>query len=172
MLIPKNILVPVDFSEFSEKVLKHAIDIANQFKARVYILHVAETKLIQCIDDYCLHQELIKQMAGDKVVQLSADYALSDKMVKGIEDGMIQSATRKVQDMINNIPESKDIEIIIDVKSGPPHNEIIREQKERNIDLIIMSSSGKAGLQKYFLGSTAEKVVRAASCSVMVVKVN
>lgn len=169
MLIPKNILVPLDFSESSDELLEHAMDIANQLKAKLYVLHVVETKLIQCIDDYCLNQELVKQLAADRAAQITDDYPISGLMIKKMEEDMVQSAGAKLQSFINGMPESKNLEIIIKVRSGVAHSEIINEQQEQGIDLIIMSSKGKAGLQEY-LGSTAEKVVRGATCSVMVVK--
>ncbi|MGP8050292.1 MAG: universal stress protein [Desulfobaccales bacterium] len=169
MLIPKNILVPLDFSESSDRLLEQAFAIASQFKARVYVLHVVETKLIQCIDDYCLNQELVKQLAANRASQISDDYSVTPLLVRRMEEEMFQSSRARLQELINRNPQSQNLETVIKVRSGVAYSEIIAEQREQSIDLIIMSSLGKGGLQEY-LGSTAEKVVRGATCSVMVIK--
>ncbi len=169
MLIPRKILVPLDFSESSAELLEDALDLASQFKAKVYLLHVIETKLIQCIDDYCLNQELVQQLAGDRAAQITDDYPISGLLVQKMEEDMARSAREKLQAMLEAIPANRNLETVIKVRTGAPAAEITREQQEQGIDLIIMASRGRAGLQEY-LGSTAEKVVRGATGSVMVVK--
>ena len=49
-----------------------------------------------------------------------------------------------------------------------PHEFIIREAKEKNIDLIVMGTHGRTGLEKLLIGSVAERVVGHAPCAVMV----
>jgi nucleotide-binding universal stress UspA family protein len=169
MLIPKKILVPLDFSESSDKLLEYAVDMARQFKAKLEVLHVVETKLIQCIDDYCLNQELVKQLAANRAAQITDDYPVSAMMVDRMEKDMVQSAMTRLQAMIDRIPADKPLETTIKARSGVAFREILDEQRAQGVDLIVMSSRGKAGMQEY-LGSTAEKVVRGATCSVMVVK--
>jgi universal stress protein A len=169
MLIPKKILVPLDFSESSDKLLEYAVDMARQFKAKLEVLHVVETKLVQCIDDYCLNQELVKQLAANRAAQITDDYPISAMMVDRMEKDMVQSAMAKLQAMIDRIPEGKTLETTVKVRNGVASSEIIAEQQAQGVDLVVMSSRGKAGMQEY-LGSTAEKVVRGATCSVTVVK--
>jgi len=55
------------------------------------------------------------------------------------------------------------------VRTGHSYNTILEVAKEKNADLIIIASH-RPGLQDYFLGSTAAKVVRHANCSVLVVR--
>ncbi len=55
------------------------------------------------------------------------------------------------------------------VLSGSAHNTILRYAEEQNVDLIIVGSH-KPGLQDYFLGSTAARVVRHAKCTVLVAR--
>jgi nucleotide-binding universal stress UspA family protein len=56
------------------------------------------------------------------------------------------------------------------IRLGTAHTEIVRIARELGIDLIILSTKGRTGLAHVFLGSTAEKVVRHASCPVLVVR--
>ncbi len=53
---------------------------------------------------------------------------------------------------------------------GEAASEIVRVAKEREVDLVVISSHGRTGLGRMLFGSTAEAVVRHASCPVLVVK--
>jgi len=53
---------------------------------------------------------------------------------------------------------------------GEAASEIVRVAKERKVDLIVISSHGRTGLGRIIFGSTAESVVRHATCPVLVVK--
>jgi nucleotide-binding universal stress UspA family protein len=53
---------------------------------------------------------------------------------------------------------------------GVPFQEIVEAAKARQVDLIVMGTHGHTGLMYVFLGSVAEKVVRLAPCSVLVVR--
>ena len=54
MLAPTKILVPTDFSEYSDKALRQALDIAEQYNAKVYVLHVIRERMIDRFDEYGL----------------------------------------------------------------------------------------------------------------------
>ncbi|MBF0497256.1 MAG: universal stress protein, partial [Deltaproteobacteria bacterium] len=58
----------------------------------------------------------------------------------------------------------------IHILSGHPATEIINFVKEKDIDVLVMGAHGLTGLAYVFFGSTAEKVVRRAPCSVLVVR--
>ena len=53
---------------------------------------------------------------------------------------------------------------------GDPAGEIVRYATDAGIDLIVMGTHGRTGLERLLLGSVAEKVMRDANCSVLVVK--
>jgi nucleotide-binding universal stress UspA family protein len=145
MFTPKNILVPTDFSDFSDKALKKAVDIASQYKATIYLLHVVD-KVIQCAVDYCIDYTLVEQ----------------------IEQQSIKFAEEKLQKEADAIA-AKDIKIIFDVKKGDTYETILKEQQDKGIDLIVIASHGKTGLIHH-LGSVADKVVRGAKCPVLLIK--
>ena len=58
-------------------------------------------------------------------------------------------------------------EVVLD---GYPSNEIIDFAENNNIDLIVMGTLGKTGLERFLIGSVAEKVVRGSKVPVMVVR--
>jgi len=65
MFAPKNILVPTDFSEHSDRALAEAVDIARRHKARIYLLHVLGV-VRQCVSDYCMPADLLEDVRADR----------------------------------------------------------------------------------------------------------
>ena len=147
MFAPKKILVPTDFSKFSDEALIQALDIAKKYKAKLYLLHVIDV-IQQCAVDYCMDQQTLD--------------SLEKQTIKASED-MIQKQMKKVA-------KSTDVEIVSDVKKGTPYEEILKEQQAKKIDLIVIASHGHTGLMGHLIGSVAEKVARGAKCPVILVK--
>jgi nucleotide-binding universal stress UspA family protein len=147
MFTPKSILVPTDFSEFSDRAVQQAADIAEQNNAKVFLLHVVD-KLQQCAIDYCIPLETMMKVQSD-----------SEK-----------EAAKKMQEEVDKIVKAKKIEVVFDVKSGTPYEEILREQQERKADLIVIASHGRTGILKSLIGSVAERVMREANCPVLLVR--
>jgi nucleotide-binding universal stress UspA family protein len=56
------------------------------------------------------------------------------------------------------------------VRAGLPSHEIVETAKELDVDLIVIATHGYAGWKHFCIGSTAERVVRAAPCPVLVVR--
>lgn len=146
-MLQKKILVPTDFSEYSDAALKYAIDLAKQGGGKIYLLHVVHV-VQACAVDYCFDQATLDML--EKKSSSSAD----DMMKRQLE----------------LFPDAKSIDITTDVRQGMPYEEILNEQQAKDIDLIVMSSHGKTGLLGHLLGSVAEKVMKKASCPVLLVR--
>lgn len=147
MFSPQLILVPTDFSDFSDKAVSLAVEIAERTNAKIYLLHVVD-KLQQCAIDYCFPAEEMQR----------------------IESGSIKEAVKKMQEEVRKIVQSKKIDVTCDVKVGVPYEEILNEQRGRKADLIVIASHGRTGIMKSLIGSVAERVVRGATCPVMVAR--
>ena len=148
MLKPTKILVPTDFSEYSDKALKQALDIAKQYGAKVFLLHVIHEELHQCVVDYCLTQGQFDQ--------------LKSQMTAGAEQNLDQQVAK--------FPQSKEVEVSTDVKLGIPYEAILKEEQEKGIDLIVIASLGRSGVAKYIIGSVARNVLKGAKCPVLLTK--
>jgi len=146
MFAPKKILVPTDFSEFSDNALRYACDIARDHGSSVRLLHVVEV-IQQCMGDYCL----------------------DGAMVADIQAKVIESSEALIDGQIKRIVKPGDVAVLTEVKQGIPYVEILVEQEDRGIDLVVMASHGKTGILSHF-GSVTYKVVRGAKCPVLVVK--
>jgi nucleotide-binding universal stress UspA family protein len=73
---------------------------------------------------------------------------------------------------VKRVVKSKDVHIISEVQEGVPYEEIVKEQKAKKVDLIVIASHGRTGLLSHLIGSVAEKVARSATCLVLLVRVN
>lgn len=148
MFDPRNILVPTDFSAESDRAFLTALEIAGKGRARVFLLHVISRMVQMCMSDYCIDQNV-------------ADRVLNEGIVFSNE---------KLKETVARFPESRSVKVIPDLRQGQPHEEILREADERKIDLIVISSHGRTGLKKYFIGSVAEKVMKEARCPVLLIR--
>ncbi len=146
MFAPKNILVPTDFSEFSDNALRYACDIAKQHMSSIRLFHVVEV-IQQCVADYCLDAALVADVQGK----------------------VIESAQELMGKQIERVVKAEKIEIVTELVQGIPHREILEEQERRKIDLVVIASHGKTGILSH-LGSVTDKVMRGAKCPVLVVK--
>jgi universal stress protein A len=146
MFSPKNILVPTDFSDFSDKALGIACDLAREHNSSVRLLHVVEV-IQQCVADYCLDSAIV-----------------SDVQTK-----IVESATNLLQKQLAKVVPSGDVAVAPDLRQGIPHREILKAQETLGIDLIVIASHGKTGILGH-LGSVTDKISRAAKCPVLVVR--
>jgi universal stress protein A len=147
MAAVKKILVPTDFSKFSDSALKQAVEMAKQYKAKIYLFHVIHV-VQQCTEGYCF----------------------DDATVENIEQQSTQSSLDMMQKQIRRVVKSSDVDILSDVRKGTPYQEILKEQQDKKIDLIVIATHGRTGLIGYLLGSVAEKVTRHATCPVFLVR--
>lgn len=138
----QNIVIATDGSENSLRAISYGIKLAKLSGATVYALHV--------IDTYSLSQSWT---AGRETM-----YEVLKK------DG--QKATLKVKEC----GEAPGVEVKEVLLEGHPSNEIIDFAENNNIDLIVMGTLGKTGLDRYLMGSVAEKVVRNSKVPVLVVR--
>jgi nucleotide-binding universal stress UspA family protein len=141
----KKILFATDFSEGSSSALPYAVDLAKRYGAKLYLVHV--------IYD-------VAKTAGWYVPHTSFDEILSD-MEKSAKESLKKT-------FIDEMRGFKDIEHVI-IK-GTPHEELAKFAENNQIDLIVVASHGRKGLDRLLFGSTAEQVVRYAPCPVLSVR--
>lgn len=142
----ERILFPTDFSEGSQQALHYAVDFARHYNAKLYILHVVYD---------------IKKATGLYVPHISSDELFKE---------MNEWAMKEIGNCcIEEIRGLSDVEK--KVVKGVPWEEIIHFAENENIDIIVMGTYGRIGVERLIFGNTAERVVRRAPCPVMTVKV-
>ena len=149
MFAPKKILVPTDFSVYSDNAFNVAIDIAKQYKSGIYLLHVIDDGFQQCAVDYCINEDVLQ-----RIYQESG---------KSAQDKLQKDAKKFDHD-------TSGVEITYDVKRGIPYEEILKEQEEKKIDLMVMASHGKTGILHNLMGSVVEKVIRRVKCPLLLIR--
>lgn len=140
-----KILVPVDFSECSNRALDYALAFAGQCDARLILLHVVEP----------------------------AAYPESYMLVATALDDLNQDLLRRAERRLAEISRDKiggRVKCESLVRTGQAYAEIAAAARELEADLIILATHGYTGLKHVLLGSTAERVVRHAPCPVLTVR--
>ncbi len=152
MLRPTKILVPTDFSGYSDKALKQALDIAKEYNSQVYILHVVHEKIHSVLgDDY-------------------SDVSITPEQIKNLKRSMTNKAKDRLRKQIEKFHDLGGIEIVQMVTTGVPYEEINRAQEEMGMDLIVIASIGQSALGRYLIGSVARNVLKGAKCPVLLTK--
>jgi nucleotide-binding universal stress UspA family protein len=142
----KSILFPTDFSEGSSNALNYAVDLSRRYGAKLYIVHVVHT---------------IYNVTGWYVPHTSLDEVYKD-LEKSAQKELESYASEELRGF-------KDIER--KVLTGVPHEVIIKFVKDNKIDLIVMGSHSRKGIDRVLFGSTASQVVRFAPCPVLTVRI-
>ena len=143
MIVLKKILCPVDHSECSYLALKYAISLALKDEAKLYLMHVIDTRLY------------------DTEIYKFSPYKLDEIDMNKIHEDLIKSLPEGTMDVL-------EVETI--VIKGIPFHETINAATEIGADLIVIGTHGRTGLSHVVMGSVAEKVVRKASCPVLTVR--
>ena len=147
MFKPKTILVPTDFSAHSEKALQQAVELADSFGSKIHLVHVTA----QDAD----HMPM---------------FFLDDEKLGEVKKHLAEYNAQQMQTKVDKYLKDKTIDFTVHERVGAPYDEILKLSDELKVDLIVISSKGKSSLEGFFFGSTTEKVVRKASCSVFVVR--
>ncbi|MDD5200441.1 MAG: universal stress protein [Terrimicrobiaceae bacterium] len=136
-----TILAPTDFSDTSKKALEYTVSLARQFKSKITLLHAITP---------------LPYPADMTYVPLGQGFPVEP--VRKKLNGIAESA----------IPAELLGEVV--VRLGTPHEVITEFARESGMDLIVIGTHGCTDLSHIFMGSTAERVVRHATCPVLVVR--
>ncbi|MFC4245843.1 universal stress protein [Natribaculum luteum] len=136
----ERILFPTDGSETTEHALEHAIDLADRYDAELHVLYVVDATIFaDDVDTGAIVEEF--ETAGERIVDDVAGQA-----------------------------RATDLEpVTTAVVRGTPHREILAYADAHDVDLLVMGTHGRAGIERYLLGSVTEKIVRLSEVPVLVV---
>jgi len=136
-----EILVPTDGSPAADAAIEHAVDLADKYDARVHALYVVDGAAYSTLE------------AGSEIVieALEAEGEEATERVAGAADdaGVVATTT---------------------VTTGTAYRTIQDYVGDNDIDLIVMGTHGRQGLDRYLLGSVTERVVRTSDVPVMTVR--
>ncbi len=138
----KQVLVPTDFSECSERALDVAVAIASKFEASITLLHASWLP-----------------PSAYAVYAAGLDWP-TDEMAKAAQSALdvVVAQTQKRYARTDGL-----------IVSGEPWQAILEGAKERHSDLIVMGTHGRRGVSRTLLGSVAEKIVRLSPVPVLTI---
>lgn len=141
----KKILFPTDLTEGSKAALCMAADLVRKYCSKLYVVHVLYD---------------IASATGWYVPHVSIEEVYNDMEKKA--RGQLEKT------MLEELRGYKDMEFA--VLRGNPSQEILKFAGEQDVDLIVMGTHGRTGLDKVIFGSTAQKVVRHSKYPVLTVR--
>jgi nucleotide-binding universal stress UspA family protein len=140
----KNIMVPIDFSDYSKSALKYAAQFAKQFNSKILLIYVVEPMIYP------------------------ADFSMGQVAIPSSDIDLTSRAEEELKKLAAEIDNGIQVDTVI--KTGKPFVEINETASEKDIDLIIIATHGHTGVEHLLFGSTAEKVVRKAPCPVLTLR--
>jgi nucleotide-binding universal stress UspA family protein len=146
MIKIEKILFPTDFSEHSKHAFTYALSFAREYGAQLHMLHVVED-----------------------VQYLANAYMFDVPMMPSFAD-MEENRQKEMEEFIEREVTDASIKIEKSIRHGRPFLEIIQAAKDESVDLIVIATHGRGGLEHVLFGSTAEKVVRKAPCPVLSIR--
>lgn len=136
----ERVLVPTDGSEGVNYAVEHAVDIANTYRAELHALHVVN------------------------VSSLAAE-----TNPRSVIDEFEDAGEEAVAEVANRAADAGVEDVTTDVVHGVPHETILEYIDDADIDLVVMGTHGRTGLDRYLLGSLTEKIVRTSDAPVLTV---
>jgi universal stress protein A len=153
MMLPiHKILCPLDFSDYSVRALKAATELAGIFNAQIITHHVIT--------------DIPSIGTAYGVVNYSPKTINMQKFMEEMEKTSFQELNRLVQQFGSQ-------KIVYDKKVtiGIPADEIVQLAETEHVDLIVLTTHGRTGLSRVFMGSVAEGVIRHAPCPVLSLRI-
>ncbi|CAN5629704.1 universal stress protein [soil metagenome] len=140
----KTILCPTDFSKSSENAVMYAVELAKVNKSKIILMHAYETPVIY---------------TDVTVTGVQLDYEVfRDTAMK-----QLKKFYTKILESVKNIP----FELVL--QQGLPSARTSEIAIEKKVDMIVMASTSTTTVQRFLIGSNASRVLRDATCMVMVV---
>ena len=142
MIEIKKILFPLDLTENSSKILPYVLSIAEKYNSHVYLLHVV--------------QDL------NKWGKLYVPHPSMDTLQKEANAAAKKAMDAVCENQLQSCPNFKKM-----VVSGDAADEILKVIDSEDIDLLVMGTHGRKGLEHVIFGSVAEKVVKKSPVPVL-----
>ncbi|HII79636.1 MAG TPA: universal stress protein [Methanosarcina sp.] len=141
----RNIVIATDGSENTQRAISYGIEIAKLSGAIVHAIYVVDTSSFSSIP-------MSTEGGWEAMYEI------------------LKKEGKKAVSAVKDQGEAAGVEVREVVLEGHPTNEIIEFSETNNVDLIVMGTLGKTGIDRFLLGSVAEKVVRSSKVPVMVVR--
>lgn len=134
-----HVLLPVDADGDADVAAEHAFDLAERYGATLHVVHATDAM---------------------------------NATVTGFSDEVIDTLEREGRTAVEEVARraaQRDIDVVDAVVQGAPHEAIAEYVRDQGIDLVVMATHDRTGLERRLLGSTTDRVVRTVSVPVLTV---
>lgn len=135
-----RILVPTDGSESADRALDHALNIAGQYGAELHVLYVIASSYTEAGPSHAVAVDALEEHGATTL------------------------------DAVGDRARAAGVQFVTEQRHGEPHRQIVEYADEEDIDLVVMGTHGRTGIERYLLGSVTEKVVRTSDVPVLTVR--
>jgi nucleotide-binding universal stress UspA family protein len=143
----KNILVTTDFSKESEFALEEAALLAKKF-----------------------HSNLIMLNTVDRIQEFGADYAIPVEVVMGMKERMMKDARKQLNKKVVEVESKYQIKAMADVRYGDIYDEILKEEDEKEIDLVVIAPHEKKSWGGRLFSHLSDKLAKNSHCDTLLVR--
>ena len=156
-----KILVGFDNSEYSEKALDYALEIADKFSASVLILNVFQPPPEFEYQPY-MGQQLPTSGSSQEQMGNQSNVVSFIKDLRKVHEAVLSRAIERATKL------KPDLEITSELKEGDASSQIVETAANGQFDLIVVGHKGDRKIKEIFLGSTSERVAHTAGCAVLI----
>ncbi len=139
----KKILIPTDGSKTAEYAVEQGIMLAQALNSKIYGLYV---------------------------IDISAFAGVPTEAIWESMRGLLEEEGKKALKVVENLASSMKVKFEVLLREGVPSEDIVKFARDEAMDLIVMGTAGRRGLDRFLLGSVTEKVVRTSPCPVLVIR--
>ncbi len=136
-----DILVPTDDSEVSRTAIEHAVYLAEKCDATLHGLFVTDSGTVE-------------KIAG--------------RYPRSVDD--LEGIGQEALEYVESVATDHDVSVMTELVGGAAHEQITNFAQDNDIDVIVMGTHGRQGVDRYLLGSVTERVIRTADIPVLAVR--
>ncbi|GGN86385.1 MULTISPECIES: universal stress protein [Haloarcula] len=161
-----RILFPTDGSPGAKAAMNQTIDLASLCGATVHVLYVADSE--NEVSHMVMRDDDTGFSGMVKPDEIERESGMTETGSGRMDE--LEAAGTKLVAAAADVFADHDVETVTSVRRGNPYRAIIDYAEDADVDLVVMPTHGRRGIDRFLLGSVTEKVVRSADVPVLTVR--
>ncbi len=161
----KKILIATDGSEYVKKAVTHAIELAKLSDAELHAVYVMDIKASRGPKPYPY-----TDISAGGMKRILRKEGLSTNLSTEGQKMILRREGDVAIRCIEDLAKKEGLDVVKWIMQGHPAEQILKLAEEQSVDLIVMGTLGRSGIEKFLLGSVADKVIRNSRIPVLTVR--